>query len=100
MAYGKKLTAEEIAIRMVELRNLRVAHKHDRKQIKELRAEVKQLKNEKAEDRAYFEAIIDNQNARIAELEAMVFGRKKRPRISDDSNKFGKHPRDKDSFKR
>ena len=53
MAYGKKLTAEEIAIRMVELRNLRVAHKHDRKQIKELRAEVKQLKNEKAEDSLY-----------------------------------------------
>lgn len=33
MSYGKKLTEEEIAERMVELYNLRKAHKHDRQQI-------------------------------------------------------------------
>ena len=29
MAYGKKLTDDEIAERMVELHNLRLAHKRD-----------------------------------------------------------------------
>lgn len=76
MAYDKKLTDEEIAERMVELRNLRQAHEHDREQITVLKTENKQLQQMVADQKAYFEAIIENQNARITELETMVFGRK------------------------
>lgn len=37
MAYAKKLTDKEINERMVELRNLRLAHARDREQIEALK---------------------------------------------------------------
>ncbi len=98
MAYGKKLTDEEIAVRMVELRNLRKLHAASRE-----REKTKDQRITELETIVYdLKIIIETQNTRITELESMVFGRKKRPRISDDSNKpgSGKPPRDKDSFKR
>jgi transposase len=77
--YGKRLTDTEIAARMVELRNLRKLHAHDRKQIVALKLRVKTLEQEKADDRAYFESLIQKQAIQIAELQSMVFGKKKRP---------------------
>src|SRR2546430_757159 len=79
MPYGKKLTVTEVAARMVELRNLRSLHAHDRKQIAALKLRVKTLEQEKADDRAYFESLIQRQAIQIAELQTMVFGKKKRP---------------------
>ena len=74
--YGKKLTAAEITARMVELRNLRKLHAHDREQIGQLKAENGALR-----------ALVDEQQAaittfkiQIAELQTMVFGKKKPPR--------------------
>jgi transposase len=78
MPYGKKLTDTEIAARMTELRNLRKLHAHDRKQIVALKLRVKTLEQEKADDRAYFESLIQKQAIQIAELQTVVFGRKKR----------------------
>jgi transposase len=77
--YGKKLTDTEIADRMTELRNLRKLHARDREQITELKLRVKTLEQEKAEDRVYFESLIQKQAIQIAELQTMVFGRKRRP---------------------
>jgi transposase len=79
MPYGKKLTDTEVVARMVELRNLRSLHAHDRKQIAALKLRVKTLEQEKADDRAYFETLIQKQAVQIAELQTMVFGKKKRP---------------------
>ena len=73
--YGKKLTDQEIAARMVELRNLRKLHARDRKQIAELKTEnreLRQLLNQALEQNK-------KQAIQIAELQTMVFGRKKRP---------------------
>lgn len=89
MAYGKKLTDEEIAERMVELRNLRQAHARDRKHIAALKTENKQLRSDLAELKALFLETTERQQARIEELEAMVFGRKP---MSGTGSKT-KHPR-------
>lgn len=71
----KQLSKAEIDSRMVELRNLRSLHANDRKQVAKLNAENKELRA------LLHEALrkIDAQNIRIAELETMVFGKKKRP---------------------
>jgi hypothetical protein len=96
---AKKLSEAEIDKRLVRLTNLERLHAQDRQTKAELRAKIKRLEDEKAEDKAYFEAIIENQNARIAELEKMVFGRKKRPR-SGGGHKSPKPPRDTASYRR
>ena len=102
MAYGKKLTDDEIAERMVELHNLRLAHKRDLRQIIQLKAENKQLKQRVSELENQLAYTTETLTAQIEELRIMVFGRKKRPRISNDSNKpsSGNPPRDRASFKR
>lgn len=71
----KRLSDEVISARMVELRNLRKLHTHDRHLISELQTENKQLKQLLVDQKAYFEALIETQAARITELETMVFGR-------------------------
>lgn len=95
----QKLSDKVIAARLVELRNLRQLHEHDRRQIIKLKAENKQLKIMLAEQRAYFESIIETQNARITELETMVFGRKQKPR-SGSTIKTTKPLRDTASYHR
>jgi len=97
---NKKLTDEVINERMVELRNLRRLHANDRKQIIELKADNKQLKQMLLDQKLYFESIIESQNARITELETMVFGRKGKPRSGGNQNKLAKIPRNKDSYRR
>jgi transposase len=73
--YGRKLSATEIAARMQELRNLRMLHAHDREQITELKKENKEL-------RQLLESALQQnktQAMQIAELQTMVFGKKRRP---------------------
>lgn len=76
---GIRLTDTEIRTRFTRLRNLERLHAHDRKQITALKAKVRQLEQEKAADRVYFKVLIQKQAIQIAELQAMVFGKKKRP---------------------
>lgn len=75
---ARKLSDDVVAARMVELRNLRKLHAHDRQQIAELKQEVRSLRQEKADDRAYFESLVQKQAIQIAELQTMVFGKKKK----------------------
>jgi hypothetical protein len=72
----KKLSDEVVAARMTEWRNLKVLHMRDRGRIAKLEAENKRLKTELADQRQYFEKLIETQAAQIAELQTMVFGRK------------------------
>lgn len=78
-----RLSDTVIAARMVELRNLRKLHVRDRQQIAALKADNKALRAENAELRqllAEAHAQIQTQAIQIAELQTMVFGkRKKRP---------------------
>jgi transposase len=101
-----KLTDQEVTARMVELRNLRKLHAGGRKQITTLKARVKVLEQEKADDRAYFEALIQKQAIQIAQLQTMVFGKKKRPGAGGTPAPLPelfvapKQPRSKDSYRR
>lgn|GEM_PF-1296530 len=104
MPYGKKLTDQEVTVRMAELYNLRKLHAHDRKQIVSLKQRVRTLEQEKADDRAYFEALIQKQAIQIAELQTMVFGKKKRPPMGGTpigiDPTVAKKVRPKDSYRR
>lgn len=72
---GVRLTDNEIAARMVELRNLRKLHRADRARIAKLETENKQLKAENAE----LKKTVATLQIQIAELQTIVFGKKKRP---------------------
>jgi len=100
---GKKLTNTEIVARMVELRNLRRLHAHDREQIANLKLRVKTLAQEKADDRAYFENLIQKQAIQIAELQTMVFKKKQPPGgtpVPPLQPLVAKVPRSKSSYRR
>jgi transposase len=71
---NRKLTDGVVAARMVELRNLRKLHAHDRQQIAVRKSENRQLKAQMADMAGRFEALFQKQQIRIAELEKMVFG--------------------------
>jgi len=73
---AQKLSDAVIEARMIEWRNLKALHQKDRLQIRQLKAENKQLKQELIDQRKYFESIIERQAAQIEELQTMVFGRK------------------------
>jgi transposase len=86
---------------MVELRNLRSLHAHDRKQITELRTDNQELRQ------LLTQALEQNktQAIQIAELQTMVFGKKKRPPmggtpIGADLTAEAKKVRSKDSYRR
>jgi transposase len=103
----RRLSDEVVAARMVEWRNLKQAHARDQEQIAALKAENEELKrllNQALEQ-------IKTQAIRIAELEAMVFGKKKRPpmgvppigadeQVAPISSAPPKQPRSKDSYRR
>src|SRR5688500_10657265 len=98
---ARKLSDDVIAARMVELRNLRKLHAHDRQQIAALKQRVRTLEQEKADDRAYFETLIQKQAIQIAELQTMVFGRKKRPPMGGTPiDSPAKRPRTTASYRR
>jgi hypothetical protein len=71
----KRLSDEEIRIRMVELRNLRRLHKQDQQVKSELRNEIKKLKVENKELRTAVETL----KIQMVELQNMVFGKKRKP---------------------
>jgi hypothetical protein len=99
---ARRLSDTVIAARMVELRNLRKLHAHDRKQITDLKAENKELRQ------LLTQALekIDTQAIQIAELQTMVFGKKKRPpasgtpAVAPDLFTPPKQPRSADSYRR
>jgi transposase len=70
-----KLTDTEIATRMVEWHNLKKLHTHDRQQIAQLKHENKELRAENTE----LKQVVATLQIQIAELQTIVFGRKKRP---------------------
>jgi transposase len=72
---NKQLSDEVIAARMVELRNLRKLHAHDRQQIRELKAENVALRALVTEQ----QAVIETLKIQVAELQTMVFGKKRKP---------------------
>lgn len=71
----KHLSEAEITRRLVRLRNLERLHAHAQQHIVELKAENKELRTVVAsqDDR------LNTQAMQIAELQAMVFGKKKKP---------------------
>jgi transposase len=73
MAYGKKLTAEEIRKRLIRLTNLERLYAAQVADNVKLKAENRQLKELLAVTTSRFEALIQKQQIRIAELEKMVF---------------------------
>src|SRR2546430_2404131 len=98
---ARRLSDDVVAARMVELRNLRILHAHDRKQIAELKTdnqELRQLLNQALEQNK-------TQAIQIAELQTMVFGRKKKPPmggmpIGADPTVEAKKVRSKGSYRR
>ncbi|HEY1644904.1 MAG TPA: IS66 family transposase, partial [Candidatus Saccharimonadales bacterium] len=96
---AKKLSEAEIDKRLVRLTNLERLHVQDQRTKAGLRARIKQLESERAEDKAYFQSIIETQAAQIAELQTMVFGRKNRFRSGGKRPPTGK-PRDAASYRR
>lgn len=89
-----KLTDEEVATRMVELRNLRTLHARDRKQITEIKAENAELCQ-----------MVATLQIQVAELQTTVFGKKKRPPmggtpIGADLTLEAKNGRSKDLYRR
>jgi len=97
----KKLSDTEIAKRLRELRNLRKLHATDQKTKAELRSRIKALETDNAELRMQ----LATQAIQIAELQTMVFGRKKRPPggtppSKDDQLKPEPKTRDKNSYRR
>lgn len=96
----RKLSDKQIQQKLQEGRNYKRLYYELKDKYDDAQAEIKQLKNELSEQRAAFELIIETQNARITELETMVFGRKKRSRSSDDNKKPPTKPRDPDSYRR
>lgn len=73
-----KLSDKQISKKLQEGRNYKLLYTELKVKYDALKDENKLLKQQIADQKAGFEAIIENQNARIAELEAMVFGRKPR----------------------
>ena len=79
---SRKLSDEIIVARMVEWRNLKQLHARDRKQIANLKTELATVKAENKKLRelvAHQQAIIETLKIQMAELQTMVFGKKKKP---------------------
>ena len=75
MPYGKKLTDAEVAARMVELRNLRKLHAASRR-----REQAKDVRIAELEATVVAQqATIATLQIQMAELQTMVFGKRKRP---------------------
>ncbi len=95
----KKLSDDEIKLRLQEGRNYKRLYVELKDKFDEIKVENKQLKQGLADQRHYFEAIIETQAAQISELQTTVFGRKKRPRSGGGRPALAK-PRDSASYRR
>jgi transposase len=71
----KKLTTNEVSKRMTELRNLQTLHRRDRQQISDLTEALNLVASERDE----LKQLVATQAIQIAELQTMVFGKKKKP---------------------
>lgn len=107
---NKRLSQKEVAKRMIRLRNLEKLHRVS-KQMRSKKDELIKLQTEQIEGLEkgldVADQLIKAQAIRIAELESMVFGKKKKPPIGtagfqdqDKPTTPPKAPRGKDSFKR
>lgn len=94
-----KLSEQQIKQKLQEGRNYKRLYFELKDKYDDLKLENKQLKQQLAEQKAYFEAIIETQNARIAELETMVFGRKPSGGVVAKAKQV-RAPRQPDSFRR
>lgn len=72
---ARRLSDNVVAARMVELRNLRTLHANDRKHIVELKTDNKAIRADNTELRQ----MVATLQIQVAELQTMVFGKKKRP---------------------
>src|SRR5215207_3376420 len=94
---ARRLSDDVVTARMVELRNLRRLHAHDRKQIAELKAELATVKAENMQ----LKQVVATLQIQMAELQAMVFGKKKRPPMGGTPiAPPAKQPRSPDSYRR
>jgi len=97
----RKLTDEQVNRKLAEGRNYKRLYFELKARFDDAQAEIKQLKADNAKQKAYFEALIENQNARIAELETMVFGRKpKGGTPAKHARSTSKKPRTNTSYRR
>lgn len=98
-----KLTDVQIKHKLAEGRNYKRLYFELKVKYDEVVLENKQLRILLAEQKAYFEAIIETQSARITELETMVFGRKPGGgKLATANNLADKHPkaRSPESYRR
>lgn len=96
---SRKLSDTEVAKRMVELRNLKRLHVHDRQQIRELKAEKVALRALVGEQQATIETL----KIQVTELQTMVFGKKRKPptgRYLPELPKSPVPPRNRGSYRR
>jgi len=94
-----KLSDEQTKQKLTEGRNYKRLYFELKDKTDQVVGENRQLRSMLADQKAYFESIIETQNTRIAELEKMVFGQKKRPR-SGGTKESPKQPRDVSSYRR
>jgi len=95
----KKLSDAEIKLRLVRLTNLERLHAKDQLTKAKLRADNKRLKATVARQQQAIETL----QIQIAELQTMVFGKKRKPptgRHTPDPPKPEPTPRSKDSYRR
>lgn len=96
-----KLTDEQIKQKLTEGRNYKRLYFELKDKYDQVVAENKQLKLLLAEQKAYFEQLIETQAARITELETMVFGRKSSGgQKVKEKTLVPKQPRGNDSYRR
>lgn len=98
-----KLSEEQIKQKLTEGRNYKRLYTELKVMFDEVVADHKQCPKLLAEQKAYFEGIVEAQNARITELETMVFGRKpkggnpirsgnKKPKTSRTASSYRRPP--------
>jgi len=95
-----KLTEQQIQQKLAEGRNYKRLYFELKEKYDAVVAENKQLKQMLVDQKAYFEAIIESQNARITELETMVFGRKPKGGIPVKAKASTKVARSATSYRR
>lgn len=98
---ARRLSDDVVVARMVELRNLRMLHANDQKRIVALETDNKALRAENTELRQ----MVATLQIQVAELQTMVFGKKKRPPmggtpIGTGLTTVAKQGRSTDSYRR
>lgn len=97
-----KLSDAQIKQKLAEGRNYKRLYFELKIKYDQVVGENKQLKQMLIDQKAYFEALLENQAARITELETIVYGRKPKggKRSSADKPDSDKQPRDPSSYRR